>query len=299
MLSRVLEQLLEKKRLLSNDLSSLSDLGPTEVVAFSEVWRQMDEPDRLALIKDLRAKEKGDLRADFRQVYYVALRDPSSLVRQAAVRASAEDSSEELLDHLLALIASDPEPGVRTAAAEALGRFAYMAEVGELPVRRAAQLEEALLAMFFRLDESLSGRMAALASVGYLHTPRVGDAIAQAYEDYTLRPAAIKAMGRNCDPAWLPQIVHATHSQDPELRREAAAALGEMEDRRGVDYLVDLVDDPDLQVRLAAIKALGQIGGEKAREALLYCAEDHSEAIRKAVESALSELEFYEDPLEL
>ncbi len=299
MFAKVLELLSEKKPVPTDSLIALSDLTPQGRELFVQVWRNMDERDRLQLVQTLASRSQEDLRADFFEVFSVALEDDSAAVRRAAVGALTEDTNGRLLDRLLALVETDPEASVRAAAADALASFAYRCEVGHLPESRLVQLEGVLLRALHNPHEDLLVRQAALCSVGYLSTERVRQEIARAYGDPDLRASAIRAMGRNCDPVWLPDLARETRSPDATLREEAARALGELEDGRGVQYLQDLVDDPHLSVRLAAIRSLGQIGGEDAREILFYCAEDKDQAVREAAEKALSELEFYEDPLAL
>jgi hypothetical protein len=69
--------------------------------------------------------------------------------------------------------------------------------------------------------------------------------------------------------------------------------------RQAVLALIDLLDDPDREVQGAAVWALGQVGGRQAREALRTCLMSDDEVLREAAEEALSELEFYRDPLSL
>lgn len=141
----------------------------------------------------------------------------------------------------------------------------------------------------------------AIEGIAPLSLPRVKEVIAKAYhsDDLKTRCSALYAMGRNCDPQWLPILLSELNSSDPELRFEAAQACGEIGDEKAVSSLIKVLGDSDIEVRIAAIVALGEIGGKEAKNALLACLEQHDPATQEAIEEALAVLKFYEEPLSL
>lgn len=138
-------------------------------------------------------------------------------------------------------------------------------------------------------------RASALASVGYFSTEAVRQEIQRALTRSGLLLPAIRAIGRNLDPAWTPILIEQMGSPDDAVRREAAEAAADYEDT--VAALSELVDDLDHSVRLAAIASLGSIGGPEAREVLVYCFESEDPEIQEAASRALQAIEETEDPL--
>jgi HEAT repeat protein len=294
-----LEQILDGEDIPSAAWEHLSALADEREVSFRDVWATLTPSQRLGLLDSLHDESELDAHLDFTPIWRLALEDSTPRVRVAGIAYSADEEGHWLIDPLLRLCAGDPDASVRAAAADALARFAYLAEVGDLPPRRGQEIESALLATFNRAEEPAAVRGNALASVGYFSTPRVHDAIVASHADSDLRQSAVRAMGRNCDPGWTETLLADSTSKSATLREEAARAIGEIEDERGVSRLLELLDDPTVGVRLAAIWALGEIGGDEAQEALIYCLEDPHEPVRDAAEAALTEIGARADPLSL
>jgi HEAT repeat protein len=277
----------------------LSGLADERMADFRALWDSLVPADRLGLLDSLHTESEQDAHLDFTPIWQLALDDAAPRVRAAAITYSADEEGLWLVGPLLRLAAADPDATVRAAAAEALGRFAYLAEVGDLPATVGRQIEDALLAALSRADEPLAVRAGALASAGFFSTPRVHDAILAGHADEHLHQSAVRAMGRNCDPRWTEILLADSASRSAAVREEAARAIGEIEDSRGVSRLLEMLEDPAIAVRVAAIWALGQIGGEEAQDALIFCLEDRNEVVREAAEGALGELMGREDPLAL
>jgi HEAT repeat protein len=146
-------------------------------------------------------------------------------------------------------------------------------------------------------SKTVEVRCRALEAVATLSTRQVKEAIKNAYQsrDERLMVSAIYAMGKNCDPNWMPLLLKELDNRDAEIRYEAVSACGEMGTEEIVSYLLPLANDPDLDVRLATIEALGKIGGNEAKRCLRENATDSSEAIRDAIEQALAEIELQDD----
>jgi HEAT repeat protein len=240
------------------------------------------------------------LRLDFSALNQLALEDADARVRLAGVECALEDRSPALLHKLLELLKSDPQAVVRAAAAEALSRFALLAELEDLDAESARRVRSGLLETVRRDGEHDRVRSAALAALGYFSDVAMMEELASAFSTPELRLGAVRGMGRSADPRWTDRLMPVLGADDPQIRQEAARALGEIEDERAVTPLVEVIDDPVQDVRLAVIEALGHIGGDEAREALLYAAEDPQDTIREAAEKALEEIEEVEqDPLDL
>jgi len=262
----VLDQILEGDEVPSGAWEHLSALADEREISFRQLWDTLTPSQRLGLLDSLHDESELDALLDFTPIWRLALDDPNPRVRVAAIEYSADEEGQWLIDPLLRMCASDADASVRGAAADALARFAYLAEVGDLPARRGQEIEEQLLAALGRADEPASVRGHALASVGYFSTPRVHDAILAGHADSDLRQSAVRAMGRNCDPGWTATLLTDSTSKNAALREEAARAIGEIEDERGVGRLLELLEDPTVGVRLAAIWALGEIGGDDGKK---------------------------------
>jgi HEAT repeat protein len=296
---QALRKIEDEETLDSAEWEALSALVDERLARFQALWERLPVTRRLDLLEAFHAQSEEHAYLDFTPVWNLGLHDDAAHVRALAITCSADEEGQWLIDPLIRLCVGDIDQTVRAAAAEALGRFAYLAEVGALPEARGQQIEDALLATYARADEAPAVRGNALASAGYLSSARVHETIRAALADADLRPSAIRAMGRTADPRWFDLLIHETHSPRAVLRAEAARALGEIEDERGVSRLLELLDDPATNVRLAAIWALGAIGGEEAQEGLIYCLEDPLEAVREAAEAALAEIADRNAPLEL
>jgi HEAT repeat protein len=293
----LIDQILDGEDVAPSAWEHLSALADDRYADFRTLWDSMTGPQRLGLLDSLHTEAEQQVHLDFTPIWALALADASPRVRAAAIAYSADEEGHWLLDPLLRLAADDPDAHVRGAAAEALARFAYLAEVGDLPARRGEQIQDVLLATVAKTEEPIGVRGNALASVGYFSTRRVHDAILAGHADRDLRQSAVRAMGRSCDPSWTETLLADSQSGNAAIREEVARAIGEIEDTRGVSRLLELLEDPTIAVRVTAIWALGQIGGEEAQEALAYCLEDPNETVREAAETALAEIAERDDPL--
>jgi HEAT repeat protein len=298
-LAAALKAIAEDEPLSTEHHDALSCLEGPDVEAFRKVWTKLPSGARARLIRSLHAAAEDRLRLDYSKLNHVALEDADAKVRLAGIQASLEDRSPRLLEGLLEMLRKDPSGAVRRAAAEDLSRFALLAELEDLDAESTAQVREALLNKVRDNEEEPGVRSSALASLGYFSDPTTAQELAAAFANPALRLGAVRGMGRSADPRWTDRLMPVLGSDDPQMRLEAARALGEIEDERAVRPLSELVDDSEREVRLAVIRALGDIGGEKARESLLYVLEDRDPEVRSAAEDALSNMEFYEDPLGL
>jgi HEAT repeat protein len=184
-------------------------------------------------------------------------------------------------------------------SAAALGQFAILAELGKLSASHSSQIQDVLMQIIRNKAEQSEVRRRAIEAVAPLSQEQVKQTIRRAYDntDPKFKRSALYAMGRNCDPVWLPFLLKEMHNPDPEIRSEAAIACGELCAPEAVPQLLRMTKDTDIQVQLAAISSLGHIGSIDAKSVLQSCLKSPDERIQEAAEVALEEIGFSEDPL--
>jgi HEAT repeat protein len=227
------------------------------------------------------------------------LTDPDEEVRVLAIGGLWENEEPSLIEPLIGLLQEDSSVKVRAAAAAALGRFALLSEHGRLRPETADRVRQVLLATL--ADDSLPAEVKrrVLEAASPLCLPQVKEAIRAAYkvENPGFRVSAVYAMGKNCDPGWLPMLLKELSSSSAEMRYEAATACGELEEETAVPPLVELTEDTDTEVQLAAIQALGKIGGGRARKCLESLLGHPRESVRQVAEEAIATLDEMAGPL--
>ncbi len=289
------------KPLVSSGLLSLSDMTQEERVAFRETWPAMSAERRRDLISRLVMLAEDNVELNFDYIFQMGLDDEDPLTRAQSIEGLLEYERRDLIAPLIRLLRGDPDVAVRGAAATALGRFALLAELQKLRPEDARQVEEALLSAIDDDEEALEVRRRCVEAIASMRLPRVNQVIQEAYRspDLTMKASAIFAMGRNCQPRWLPTLLKELENAEPMLRYEAAAACGELatEAEAAVPQLMALVHDRDVEVRMAALMALGKIGGDRAKQALRNYLQDSDERVRELAALALEELASEESPL--
>ena len=287
------------KPLSSAKLTELSGVNSEELQLFKEVWPTIERKRRQQVVSRLveLAEENFDL--DFDNVFKDCLDDPDAEVRSRAIEGLWENEEPSLINTLLNLLEHDSSEKVQAAAAAALGRFVMLAEHQKLHSSYSSKIYQALLTTIGDSSQALEVRRRALEAIAPMGSPEVEKVISEAYHNGhpKFRFSSIYAMGKNCNPAWLPILLKELANADAEIRYEAAGACGEIGEEDAVPYLTNLVEDPDLEVQLATIQALGKIGGTEAKNCLEQCLDDDSEVIQQAAEQALRELGEGEEPL--
>ena len=280
-------------------LEELSALGSDEMELIQEIWHHMSPGRRLDLVARLVETSEDNVDMDFTPIFKLALKDVSGDVRSKAVSGLWECEDRPLITTFIKLMESDPSTEVRTSAAQALGKFAEMAEDGKLLALDRGRIQDVLLPLVKGEDYPVMLRRRALESVGVFSTEEIAQVIEWAYrqEDAEMQQSAIYAMGRNAATQWT-EIIRSTLSRDePEMRYEAALACGELGMEEMIPDLLPLLKDEDVQVRLSSINALGAIGGSMAKKALLACQKSDDEVVAQTAQEALESLEFNDDPL--
>jgi HEAT repeat protein len=280
-------------------LTQLSSMRADQASMFARVWREMELQRRRHLLQELTELTEDDVELNFDAVFLGGLSDRDAEIRFASIRGLREYEGRDLLDVLVKLLQTDANPAVRAEAALALGPYVLQAEFDRLRGDDSERIEQALEAAFRNAGEPPEVRGRALESLGARSAPWVRELIEEAHAglDRVLRLSAVHAMGRSCDPAWLPELTEELGSDDAALRFEAAVALGMIGDEAAVPELSPLVEDEDVEVQEAAIGSLGQIGGERAKDALRGLIGSGDERLRESALAALAEIDFAEDPL--
>jgi HEAT repeat protein len=276
-------------------LERLSGLQPDALRDFHDIWERLDPDQRAELLDRLGALGDSNLALDFQPIYVEALSDRDAEVRARALELAAEEPNPALLETYLRAAIADPDDDVRLSAVEALGQFALAAQADAWPADTHSQIETALLGLNRLPNVDSAMRRAALLSVSYLTTDTVEAEIRRA-ADSTLRDAAIEAMGRNCQPLWIPALGEALEDEDPAIREVAATAAAELEDQATVPLLLPRLADEDDAVRLATVAALGIIGGDDAKTALTELLTSDNREMRDAARDAMETLLEEENP---
>ena len=287
------------KPLRNSRLADLSNLNPEELELFRRLWTAIEPKRRQQIVQRLVELAEENLELNFDSILKHCLKDQDDEVRSKAIEGLWENEEAALIDPLINLLEQDTSETVQAAAAIALGKFAILAEHKKLRSCYISKIQEALLKAINDTNRPVEVSRRALEAVAPISLPQVKTAIREAYKspNSRLKISSIYAMGRSCDPTWLPVLLKELSSSDAEVRYEAAGACAELEEEEAVSSLIKLVSDLDSDVQMAAIQALGKIGNTQAKECLKQCLESNSEVVRQMAGEALNELDALEDPL--
>ncbi len=286
------------KPILNSRLVELSNLDAEELKLFEQMWVAIEARRRQEIMNRLVELAEYNAKLDFESIFKSRLGDEDARVRAKAIEGLWESEDTSIIDSLLHLLGQDGSEEVQVAAATTLGKVVMLAELDKLRSSYKSRIEGVLLDIVGDNNRPLELRCRALEAVAPLSVPEVKKAIEEAYAstEIKFRTSAVYAMGRNCDPSWLPVLLTELASISPEMRCEASVACGELGEIEAVPRLIELTDDIDVEVQTAAIQALGKIGGSEAEECLEECLESSNEAVRQAAEDAINKREISEDP---
>lgn len=274
-------------------LGRLSGLTPEEHRELMAVWSDIPTARRLMIIRAVTGMAEDNVEMEFTGLLCAALEDGDASVRASAAAGLWETGDRTVIAPLTAMLGSDESHEARAASATALGHFAELAEEGKLIERDAALVQNALLSALEDGEEETAVRRRALEAVAPMRHAKVPGWIRWAYGsgEPLLRQSAVYAMGRTCDPVWLPVIEEEFGSSVAAMRFEAANAARELADPKALPHLHELVSDDDPQVALAAVHAIGGIGGASARKLLKHYTEHGDSALSEAAHEALRMLD--------
>jgi HEAT repeat protein len=203
---------------------------------------------------------------------------------------------------------ADPDPDVRVAACEALGRigavgwvravfplladtntrvsFAAMAAIQAL----GGAETESLATAAARADDARVRRMA-MRILGYFGFPSALELFLRALEDpdERVRESAIQGLPFLEDPRATEALLRVSRDPSPRTRGAAMRALGQCaSDLRLSACLIKGLGDSDSWVRYYACQALGRLAFEPATEAIVDLLEDPAGQVRVAAVEALA-----------
>jgi HEAT repeat protein len=295
MIKRYLTELSKlSKPIAISTLAYLSELSTEELKLFNKVWEKVEVKRRREVVHRLCLLTISNAKLNFDPLFWICLQDPDPEVRVEAIKGLWECEDCTLITRLIEKLTQDSEEIVRATAAAALGKFALLAELQKISPRYIAKIRDVLFSIINDQEERPKVRCCAIEAAASLNLPKVKEIIYQTYmsQEIRLKISALRAMGRNCDPRWLPMLVKELSSPIPELRVEAARACGELGEEEVEPYLIKLTKDAEDQVRLTAIEALAKVGGSEAEGALGQCLGDANEQIRHRAKEAIQKVRF-------
>jgi HEAT repeat protein len=295
----IAKSLYSDSEIYNADLARLSDLNDDDLSQFRKAWSNAEIKRRVEVAGKLVSLGEDDVTLDFTRLFKAFLADPEPGIRIRALEGLGLEDKYTVVRPILHTLKTDESAEVREAAARTAGKFALLAEWGDLPEAVGKDIFDVLLGVLENSSEPVSVRRRALESIAPFQQELVDSYIEDYYysNEPGVKASALFAMGRNCQSRWMDFIIDGLQSSDSEIRFEAARASGEMGGEAAVPGLVLLLDDDDHEVQEASIMALGKIGGQEARQTLQQLSKSHDPRIKEAVKSALTELETCEDPL--
>lgn len=287
--------------LLNADVSVLSDLNDDGFVLFIQAWEKAGAERRFQLISKMVQLSEEDFILDFTRIFKMGINDLEEEIRIKSLDGLALEDKYIYARPIIGILRTDESPKVRSAAAEALGKFALMAECGDMPEAIGQEVIAILIETLQNIREPLSVRRHALESIACCNQELIEHYIEEYYysDDPGVKASAIFSMGLNCNSRWSRYLIDEMQSETAEFRYEAARAAGEIGDEEAIPHLLKLVDDNDAQVQESAISSLGKIGGAEAKRALQKLCKTADARIKAAANAALTELLACENPLSL
>ncbi|MBI5649984.1 MAG: HEAT repeat domain-containing protein [Chloroflexi bacterium] len=273
-------------------LGALTGASKTDARAFAQTWSELAVARRRRVAQMLVERAEENFELDFTPLFRQMFTDVDPHVRVAAIEGLWEDEDGALGKVFVAFLRHDPDPRVRAAAADALGRFVLLAEYGHISEHLGTTAADALLTTIRSEREERTVLCRAVEAFAYSSQPIVREVIRVAYvdEDAEMRASALVAMGHSADEHWSATLADELESDDARMRFSAAHAVGELEDQTAVPRLIELLNDTDREVQTAAITSLSQIGGKSAQNALARVAASDDEVLSNLAQEALEEL---------
>jgi HEAT repeat protein len=277
----------------------LSDMSPEELGLFARTWWSIGLERQHWTIATLVTLAEDNPELDFAAIFKLCLKDEDEVVLEKAMEGLWEEEDRSVIPGLIQILRSDKSPGVRSAAAVALGKFSVLVQEGKMLPKDRKTIHDSLMDTLNDPDQPIDVRRRSLEAVAPFNTGDIKKIVSWAYEsqDLSLKSSSIFAMGRTGESIWLPLLIKELQSPEPAIRYETANACGELGEDDAVPHLISLLEDDDYQVQLAGINALGKIGSPLAKKALLHCVKEGDAALEDAARAELQNIEFLEDPM--
>ena len=296
-LEEFLENLVDPSAEVANsDYVEMSDLSPSELGGFARAWFTIPAERQRSIISTMVELAEDNPELDFCAVFKMCLKDQDEVVQGKAIEGLWESEDRSIITGLVQILRSERSPEVRSAAAAALGKFAYLIQEGKLLPRDADVVRDNLMDILEDQDEHREVRRRSLEAVAPFNTATIQEYVSWAYnsDDLKLKSSSIYAMGRTGETNWLPVLIKELQSSEPSVRYETANACGDLGEEELVPHLVPLLQDDDYQVQVAGLSALGKIGGPLAKRVLIRCIKEGDAVLEEAARGALESVEFLE-----
>lgn len=279
-------------------LAELSNLAEDKLSSLRDAWPLIDTTRRQSILTKLASMAEDNVKMDFTSIFNLGLQDIDDTTKTIAISGLWECENKIFMMKLIELLETDHSPKVRAAAAAGLGRFTFLSAQGKLKQQESSCIKQTLIKAVEATSLNTEIRRRALESLGCIDDPKVVQLIKKSYKspEAPMRYSAIFAMGKNCEPQWLPTVAIELNSGDPAMKYEAICACKEIGDESIVSRITPLLDDKDTQIQFSAIEALGAIGGKLANKELLKQLKHGSASMQAFIKQVLEENDFDSDP---
>jgi hypothetical protein len=142
----VIDALLEEegKPFPKKYLSLFSDIDSASLKLLLDNWPRISLTRKRTLLEELDTLLDEDTIVSFDDFAHALLTDPDATVRAGAMCLLAECEDLRLIPIYEKMLASDPNPEARAAAAQALNRFVDLGEQEEIPEDAYRRVEDVL-----------------------------------------------------------------------------------------------------------------------------------------------------------
>ena len=245
-----------------------------------------------------------------------ATRDPSPIVRKAALQAARPLTGAACMPRLIELLSGDPSPEVRWQAAVELEALKDKAAVPPLiqalkdkdPLVRAGAAEalkgipdpRAVRSLILSLrDKDTTVRRSSAEGLGLIGDRSAVRPLTRVlfFHDFQARRRAAKSLAQLGDPAAAVPLAHTLDSWDPRLRKISSQAIIQMGDPRPVPLLIRYLHSWKSVTREEAAIALGGLKDQRAVEPLVRAfRREPNHVTSRAMLAALKSLGAQVDP---
>jgi hypothetical protein len=265
------------------------------------VWEILYLPLRRKLISELKDIAEVDFAVDFVDVFMLGLFSDDPEICVSAIDGLAECEDIRILPRLFELMQQFDSEHLQISAINLLGSFVLLGELNKIHEAKFAAVVEKLLAKYHEHNTSDYVKIKVLESLAYTSSWEVPTLIQQTYDRYSSDDerlsSIIFSMGRSADKRWAKAVIKELNNPNPSIRLQATRACGELQLKEVISELIELTDDVDIEIQEMAIWALGQVGGSRARKTLNTFTNSENEALSAAAQSAIDELDFFENGL--
>ncbi|HLS81967.1 MAG TPA: HEAT repeat domain-containing protein, partial [Steroidobacter sp.] len=236
------------------------------------------------------------------------LRDPSKLIRQAALNALSRmdgpmdvapvcqmlrDADLEVANRAIDVVVRAKDPDTMKHLVDVLkdeNEYARRAAVEVLNHLGTAKDIKHLLQVI--KDDDWWVRTRAADALGKIGGPRVVDAVLELIrdEDEDVRRAAIEILNQTKDERAVSFLIEATRDKDWWVSERAVDALAEIGSKKALPALLELLDTPNTRSLPTIARALGKLGDARVIEPMLRLLERPEKEIRVEAINALARL---------